>query len=217
MPVIDGWETSARIRSISSLDACRIIVLTSGATPRDSELRRTHRVDGYLLKPLIQDELYDAICSALSERTAVLSKTEQPILNEQDQKHRLSILVAEDVPINQKLIQRILEKMGHSVTIAHNGEEAVSLWRHARFDLIFMDIEMPVMDGFSATSAIRTAEEKQGGHIPIAAMTAHALQGAAEKCLAAGMDAYISKPFKSNDVLTVITRLTGSQADSPIN
>jgi CheY-like chemotaxis protein len=121
---------------------------------------------------------------------------------------QLSILVAEDVPINQKLIERVLEKLGHTVTIAQNGAETLQLWHHAHFDLIFMDIEMPVMDGVSATAAIREIERQRGGHIPISAMTAHALQGDAEKYLAAGMDAYISKPFKSSEVSAVILQLT---------
>jgi PAS domain S-box-containing protein len=208
MPGIDGWETSARMRSNPDLQNCRIIVLTSGASARDSELRRTHKIDGYLLKPIIQDELHASICQALSKATDAPHTPHDPLQKEPAPSRSLSILVAEDVLINQKLIQRILNKMGHEVTIAQNGEEALKLWRHARFDLIFMDIEMPVMDGYSTTAAIRSAEDKQGGHVPITAMTAHALQGAAEKCLEAGMDAYISKPFKSSDVRAVIDRLT---------
>jgi PAS domain S-box-containing protein len=128
----------------------------------------------------------------------------------------LSILVAEDVLINQKLIQRVLEKMGHTVTLAANGEEAVTIWHDAAFDIIFMDIEMPVMDGYSATATIRAIEEKQGGHVPITAMTAHALPGAAEKCLASGMDAYISKPFKTSDVRAVIDRLVPRRSHQPV-
>jgi PAS domain S-box-containing protein len=216
MPGLDGWETSARIRSsIPLLSGCRIIVMTSGASRQDSELRQSLRIDGYLLKPLIQEELYQSIRHVFrtpKEITGKNSTKQGPTAPER----RLSILVAEDVPINQRLIERVLEKMGHSVTIAGNGEEVLQLWRHASYDLIFMDIEMPVMDGITAMTTIRTIEQKQGGHIPITAMTAHAVHGDAEKFLAAGMDAYISKPFKSSDVRDVINRLTSPvESQSP--
>jgi CheY-like chemotaxis protein len=206
----DGWKTSACIRSIPILSECRIIVMTSAASQQDLELRHSLKIDGYLLKPLIQDELYKSICLALNVSSPESVFQASPEAVPVAPVPRLSILVAEDVPINQKLIERILVKSGHNVTIANNGEEALRLWRHNRYDLIFMDIEMPVMDGYSTTAAIRAIEEKQGGHVPITAMTAHALQGDAEKCLAAGMDAYISKPFRSGDVRAVISRLTAN-------
>jgi CheY-like chemotaxis protein len=182
--------------------------MASGASQQDKRLRKSLGIDGYLLKPLIQDELHVTIGRALNVSkpealppTPANSDANTPI-------RRLSILVAEDAAINQKLIERILEKQGHIITIANNGEEALKLWRHAAYDLIFMDIEMPVMDGYSATAAIRAAEQEQGGRVPIAAMTAHVLPGDADKCLAAGMDAYISKPFRNSDVQAVISRLT---------
>jgi PAS domain S-box-containing protein len=209
MPGLNGWDTIARIRSIAHMASCRIIVLTSAASAQDSDLRRSLNIAGYLLKPLIQDELYESIRQTLG--VAIPDTEPATVLKEPSRPARhLSILVAEDVPINQKLIMRVLEKLGHVVTIAHNGEEALKLWRHATFDLIFMDIEMPVMDGVSATAAIRDIERKRGGHIPITAMTAHALQGDAEKYIDAGMDAYISKPFKSSEVSAVILQLTAT-------
>jgi len=209
MPEMDGWETSARIRSNPALSDCRIIVMTSGTSRQDSERRQSLRIDGNLLKPLIQDELYESISRVfrVSGPEAVAPTAARSA--EAQTSRRLSILVAEDAPINQKLIERVLEKQGHTITIANNGEEAVQLWRHAVYDLVLMDIEMPVMDGYSAAAAIRSLEQEQGGHIPIAAMTAHVLPGDIEKCLTAGMDAYISKPFKSSDVRDAITRLTG--------
>ena len=208
MPGMDGWQASAHIRSIPALSACHIIVLTSAASQQDSELRTSLRIDCSLLKPLIQDELYESIRCSLTTSTPEPSLAGSVEAEPAPPLQRLSILAAEDVPINQKVIQRVLEKMGHTVTIASNGAETLQLWRHASYDLIFMDIEMPVMDGINATAAIRAIEQKQGGHIPIAAMTAHAVYGDAERFLAAGMDAYISKPFKSSDVRDVISRLT---------
>jgi PAS domain S-box-containing protein len=208
MPGLDGWETSARIRSIPALSECRIIVMTSAASQQDSGLRQSLRIDSYLLKPLIQDELYESIRLALKVPTPEVAPTTSTETASIVSFQQLSILVAEDVPINQKLIVRILEKLGHTVTIANNGEEAVQLWRHANYNLIFMDIEMPVMDGLSATAAIRAIEQDLGGHIPISAMTAHAVHGDAERFLAGGMDAYLSKPFKSSDVQDIISQLT---------
>jgi PAS domain S-box-containing protein len=209
MPGLDGWDTSARIRTLPALSNCRIIVMTSAASQQDSKLRKTLKIDGYLLKPLIQDELCEAIQSVLNSDATetILTSSTQSATRMLMQSY--SILVAEDVPINQALIKRILEKLGHTATLANNGEEAVQLWQQKTFDLIFMDIEMPVMDGVSATAAIRAIEEKQGGHIPISAMTAHAVHGDAERFLASGMDDYISKPFKSSDVAAVIARLLG--------
>ncbi|MDA8430308.1 MAG: response regulator [Geobacteraceae bacterium] len=215
MPGLDGWETSARIRSAPAISGCRIIVMTSTVSQQDAGLRQSLDIDGYLLKPLIQDELFESIRSALripaAEPARAISSGTAPLTPHQ----QLSILVAEDVPINQKLIERILAKMGHTVTIANNGEEALRLWQHNRYDLVFMDIELPVMDGLCATAAIRAIEREQGGHVPISAMTAHAVHGDAERFLAAGMDAYISKPFKSSDVRSVISRFSASAASHP--
>jgi CheY-like chemotaxis protein len=216
LPGEDGWQTAARIRSIPALSACPVIVMLNGASQQDAGLRRSLGINGYLLKPVLQDEIYETIRLVLKPPAAQsppeISADTVPAAALQ----RLSILVAEDVSINQKLIQRVLEKLGHTVTIANNGEEALQLWRHASYDLIFMDIEMPVMDGLSAVAAIRAIEYEQGGHVPIIAMTAHVLQGDAENFQAAGMDAYISKPFKSSDVRTCISRMT-DQAETPLS
>src|SRR5882672_3700242 len=108
---------------------------------------------------------------------------------------RLNVLVAEDNPVNQKLILALLGKRGHSVVVATNGLEALSQWKSGKFDLIFMDVQMPEMDGLTATRQIRQAETGRGAHISIVAMTAHAMAGDRERCLEAGMDDYISKPL----------------------
>ncbi len=207
MPGLDGWDTSARLRTLPALGECRIVVMTSAAAQQDSKLRKTLRIDGYLLKPLIQDELFETIQSILSSSAPLPLPTPSQGLTHHQTLPGYSILVAEDVSINQTLIKRILEKLGHTAVIADNGEEALRLWQNGRYDMIFMDIEMPVMDGVSTTTAIRAIEEKQGGHIPITAMTAHAVHGDAERFLASGMDDYISKPFKSRDVSAVIERM----------
>ena len=116
----------------------------------------------------------------------------------------------EDVEINQKVATKILEKQGHQVVVANNGREGVELWERETFDIVFMDIQMPEMDGYQATAAIRAREQESGRHTPISAMTAYAMKGDAEKCLAAGMDAFISKPIKAEELLMTIEKLVGS-------
>ena len=160
-----------------------------------------------LLKPLIQNELYDSIRAILKTASSGSIDAVPAKITPDEPSRKLSILVAEDVPINQALITRILEKMGHTVTMTANGEEALHAWQHAIFDMVFMDIEMPVMDGVAATVAIRAIEQKLGSHTPISAMTAHAVHGDAEKFLASGMDDYISKPFRSSDISAAIARM----------
>ena len=115
------------------------------------------------------------------------------------------ILLAEDNRINQRVAQRLLEKRGHTVVLAESGTEALKAWQKQSFDLILMDVQMPEMDGFEATAKIRN-QEKPGNHIPIIAMTAHALVGDRERCLAAGMDDYVSKPINSTDLFAAIDR-----------
>jgi PAS domain S-box-containing protein len=122
----------------------------------------------------------------------------------------LSILVAEDHPVNQQLIRRLLEKQGHQVTLAHNGREAVEATAAHRFDLVLMDVQMPEMDGFQATAAIRARERTGGGRMPIVALTAHAMSGDAERCLAADMDAYVSKPVDRARLAAVIARVAAA-------
>jgi CheY-like chemotaxis protein len=120
----------------------------------------------------------------------------------------LRILLAEDTVVNQRLALRILEKEGYQVALAKNGREALALWRSQPFDLILMDIQMPEMDGFQATSAIRHAEATANTHISIVALTAHAMTGDRERCLAAGMDDYLSKPLRKSDLLEMVARHT---------
>jgi CheY-like chemotaxis protein len=121
-------------------------------------------------------------------------------------------LVAEDNVVNQALIRRLMEKAGHTVTLVNNGIEVLEAIAETSFDLIFMDIQMPDMDGFTATAAIREQEKYDGRHVPIVAMTAHAMKGDSDKCLAAGMDGYVSKPIDRARLFEVITEVTGTVA-----
>ncbi len=125
----------------------------------------------------------------------------------------LNILVADDNPVNQRLAVRILGKAGHTVTVANNGQEALTAVGASAFDLVLMDVEMPIMGGLEATTLIRQREQATGQHVPVVAMTAHAIQGDREKCLAVGMDGYLSKPLRNSDLFAAIVAATN---DSPI-
>jgi two-component system, sensor histidine kinase and response regulator len=117
------------------------------------------------------------------------------------------MLVVEDNPVNQLLALRLLQKRGHSTVAAASGREALAALEKETFDVVLMDVQMPDMDGFEATRAIREKEQKTGEHVPIIALTAHAMRGDKERCMEAGMDAYISKPINVNELLTAIERV----------
>jgi CheY-like chemotaxis protein len=165
----------------------------------------------YLIKPIKQSELLDAILNALAcSRELVLQAEPKPIAAAPA--HRLHILVVEDNPVNQRLIARLLEKRGHAVTTANNGREALAVLypppggngAHPRVDVVLMDLQMPEMGGLEATAAIRQRERSSGEHIPIIAVTAHAMPGDRERCLQAGMDGYLSKPVQAAELIRVI-------------
>jgi two-component system, sensor histidine kinase and response regulator len=128
-----------------------------------------------------------------------------------EEKHRIRILLAEDNALNQTIAVRLLEKRGYSVTVAPDGQAAVEAFQTGGFELVLMDIQMPGMDGFEATAVIREKEKLTGGHIPIVAMTAHALVGDQERCLAAGMDGYVSKPIRTSELFATIERMLGDK------
>src|SRR5205823_6328444 len=121
-------------------------------------------------------------------------------------RRRLRVLLAEDNAVNQKLMVRLLEKWGHQVTVAANGQEALAATEREPFDLVLMDVQMPEVGGFEATAAIRAREKQTGGHLPVVAMTAHAMEGDRERCLAAGMDDYLPKPIQAHELLAVLGR-----------
>ena len=144
---------------------------------------------------------------ALSETPAQRSL---PVSASAQGRRHLRILLAEDNLVNQKVATRLLEKRGHTIVVAESGQEAITAWRRQSFDLILMDVQMPGMDGFEATAAIRQQEKLDATHIPIIAMTAHAMVGDRERCMAAGMDDYLSKPVNVTDLFAAIDRLLSS-------
>jgi len=127
----------------------------------------------------------------------------------------LRILLAEDNPVNQRLASRLLEKRGHSVVVAGNGREALEVLEKEYFDLVFMDVQMPVMDGFEATAAIRKKEGDSGIHLPVVALTAHAMKGDREKCLAGGMDGYLTKPIQPQELDELLQSYIARRAETP--
>jgi CheY-like chemotaxis protein len=160
------------------------------------------------VKPIRQGELLQGICNVLNLST----QKEAPLVTRhtlREEKNRSRVLLAEDNAVNQMLAVRLLEKRGYIVSIAGNGRAAVAALEKEAFDVVLMDVQMPEMDGFKATAAIRESERSTGRHTPIVAMTAHALKGDEERCLSAGMDAYISKPIRTNELFATIEKVLG--------
>jgi PAS domain S-box-containing protein len=195
MPEMDGFELAARIQAEPRLAGIPRIMLSSGVTGGDAERCRELGIAAHFSKPCAQHELHASLCAVLgasSRKTGVPVPSAPPLPHESA--HRLRVLLVEDHPVNQKLATSLLEKWGHEVFLATNGQEAVDRVASDRFDLILMDVQMPVMGGIEATQRIRLS----GNTTPIIAMTANAMEGDREFCLAAGMDDYIAKPVKAD-------------------
>jgi two-component system, sensor histidine kinase and response regulator len=207
MPEMDGFELAEKL-SRSPYRACAmVLMLTSGEHPGDIDRARGLGVYNYLLKPVRREELKDVIAKALGKQTAAQENVERPIPDSAPSalpSFRTRILLAEDNLVNQRLVQRVLEKEGHDVVAVGNGREAVEALKNASFDLVLMDVQMPGMDGLEATQAIRESERLSSAHVPIIALTAHAMKGDRERCLAAGMDAYLSKPIHAIDLSNIV-------------
>src|ERR1700687_4895200 len=196
MPEMDGFALAESIRANPDWNTATIMMLTSGGQYGDAKRCRELGVAAYLTKPIGQEELLNAILNAL--QPAPTEQISPPLVTRHSLREsgtHLNILLAEDNAVNQALAVRLLEKRGYSVTVAGNGKEALALLEKDSFDLILMDVQMPEMDGFAATAAIREKEKSSGAHLPIIAMTAHAMVGDRDRCLEAGMDDYISKPI----------------------
>ena len=213
MPELDGFDVAKIIKDDPSGEDVRIILLSSSGQRGDTDRCKEVGISGYLPKPIKQSDLFDAILMTMglpSEETPTVI-TRHKIY---EARETFNILLAEDNLINQTLAIKLLEARGHRVTLASNGVEAVAEFKKGDFDLILMDIQMPEMDGFEATKAIRDLEgesrkEKKSTieRIPIVAMTAHAMTGDREKCIAADMDDYVSKPIKPEALYSIINKV----------
>ena len=197
----------AAIRDIPGLRDLSIFALTSVMQEGAEERLREVGVTASLTKPVLSSELLSAIRDGGNRGRAGMSPTMVVEGVMQRASRPLRILLAEDHPVNQLFAQELLKRMGHTVTLAENGKEAVDAYAAGTFDMVLMDIQMPLMDGYEATAAIRSLEDAGGTHTPIVAMTAHAMEGDREQCLAAGMDAYIAKPVRPQALLAVIEQL----------
>ncbi len=206
MPETDGFQLVERLHDDPSLVNPRVIMLTSADQQGDLARCRDIGVECYLVKPVHKHELRSAIEVVL--QTAAPQAGASPITRSSmpAQRSALRILIAEDNAVNQKFLQRLLERMGHVTAVAGDGIEAVDFFKTGDFDVIFMDVQMPRMDGYAATAAIRELETGSAKHVSIIAMTAHALKGDREKCLAAGMDDYLSKPSRLSEIEHALQR-----------
>jgi signal transduction histidine kinase/DNA-binding response OmpR family regulator/HPt (histidine-containing phosphotransfer) domain-containing protein len=218
MPEMDGLTLAAKIREMPALAATHILLLTSGNRPADLARFRELGIEAYLLKPVRQDELLERIAQLISGGQADTSGAPQTRRAQETSDAQLNtanplrILLIDDNPINRQLAERILVQRGHHVRSASNGQEALDLVEREPFDLLLTDVQMPGIDGFEVTATIREREQRTGLHLPIIALTAHALQGDRERCLQAGMDGYVSKPVRARELFELITRLVPAAA-----
>lgn len=224
MPEMDGFELAYRIKHRPLLASATVMMLSSGQ--RADDVRRHELgIAACLTKPVKQSDLFDTILTVLSGAAAATHDTTAPPHGSLPLNHRrLHILVAEDNAVNQRLALKLLEKRGHTVVVAGNGKEALAAYTAQKFDLILIDVQMPEMDGFAATSVIRERETRAASagdeqiatatHIPIVAMTAHAMKGDRERCLAAGMDSYISKPLRAQQLYEIIESLVAPDTEA---
>jgi two-component system, sensor histidine kinase and response regulator len=217
MPVVDGFMLARRIRHDRSLARIPIIMLTSMGGV-DQATRRRARIDAVLTKPVKHSDLLDTLATLFGVSTrrppAHTPRRAPPPLPPRS----LRVLLAEDNVVNRKLVTKLLEKRGHTVKAVENGRAAVDLTASDAnaFNVVLMDLQMPEMSGFEATQAIREQESARGGHLPIVALTAHAMQGDRERCLQAGMDGYLSKPIDVNDLIATVERFGGDDAAASV-
>jgi CheY-like chemotaxis protein len=210
MPGVDGFEVAAGIQR--DLTETVVIMLTSAGLKGDAERCAELGIKTHLSKPVKRRDLLEAVRLALFGPPDPIGLSAASVMAAADQRH-FKILLTEDNLVNQTVAARFLEKRGHIVFVADNGRKALEAWREQSFDLILMDVQMPEMDGFDATGVIRAEEEirklerSSGDHIPIIAMTAHAMVGDRDRCIAAGMDDYVSKPISADDLFAAIDRV----------
>ena len=239
MPEMDGFALAAQMAAHPELSRSTLMMLSSAGRTSDQRRCSELGIAAHLTKPVRQSDLFDAIMRTLRAAPPNSTRGQSgspplPELGDGDlggegaaraqgedssakRRRSLRVLLAEDNPVNQRLARRLLEKRGHRPTVVCNGAEALAAAQREPFDLILMDVQMPEMDGFEATAAIRAMERRSGRHTPIVAMTAHAMKGDRDRCLAAGMDAYVSKPLIVDDLFrTVDTLIAADPTAGPL-
>ena len=204
MPEVDGFSLAERIATVYRGSPPKMILLTSGGAPA-LRGRRVKLFAAMLVKPVKQSDLLDAIVTAFATTASSRrARAKEPPRQTRDARTGLRVLVAEDNATNQKLVSAMLDQQGHTATVVGNGTLAVQRAAQEPFDVILMDVQMPEMSGIEATAAIRKQEEGTGRHLPIVALTARAMAGDREQCLAAGMDAYVAKPVRAAELFSAI-------------
>jgi signal transduction histidine kinase/CheY-like chemotaxis protein/HPt (histidine-containing phosphotransfer) domain-containing protein len=212
LPGIDGFDLVERIRKIPKCRQAKILMLITTATDEAQRCRRS-TVDAHLLKPVRKSDLSRTLTYLLTGNSTGNDAGEKE--NAETQCTGIRVLVAEDNLVNQTVLRGMLQKLGHLASLAANGQEAVALLQEGSFDLILMDVQMPVMDGISAIRLIREREKESRQHIPIVAVTAHSLKEDRDQCLQAGADAYLTKPVSSHAIAEVISLLMERRNESP--
>ncbi|MBY0525848.1 MAG: PAS domain S-box protein [Gemmataceae bacterium] len=216
MPDFDGFAVAERMKASPALARTAVLMLTSSGRPGDLDRCRELGIAAHLLKPVAQGELLEAVVRAL--RISLLRAEARAAAVREGtvvQRRALRILLAEDNRVNQRLAVGLLEKRGHHVVVADDGKQALAALNRHVFDLTLMDVQMPEIGGFEATALIRAGEKKSGQHMPIIAMTAYAMKGDRERCLASGMDGYVSKPVVAAELFQVIDEVMGTRRSSP--
>ena len=216
LPDIEGFDLAEAMRSADPPPQC-VIMLAGEGRRGDGARCRELGIAAYLPMPVIASDLLNAILLSVDpiddksgDRSALITRHSL-----REQKRQLRILLAEDNVVNQTLALRLLGKLGHQADVASNGEEALALHARNRYDLVLMDVQMPVMGGFEATARIREREAAGAARTPIVAMTAHAMKGDRERCLAAGMDGYLPKPVHAPKLVEVLIHHTGHDDPAP--
>ena len=217
MPMMDGFSLVERIRQRPELSTATIMMLTSAGHRGDAARCQELGVAAYLLKPIRQSELREAIARVLGakeQKGAIPLLTRYSLKDARDPLSTLRVLLVEDNPVNRLLATRLLEKRGHGVVVAENGREALDALENESYDLVFMDVQMPEIDGIEATLAIREREKTSGKHQPIIALTAHAMKGDHERCLDAGMDGYLSKPIRTQELDEILEKYVARRIEA---
>jgi PAS domain S-box-containing protein len=214
MPAMDGFEVASQVKRDPHLHSTTVILLTSAGHTEDMARAKSLGAAASVAKPVKQSDLWDAIITALHVAGRQKARPSVAQRRSRTAEHPLRILLAEDNPVNQEVAVHLIERRGHSVIVAENGREAVEAIERHKFDLVLMDVQMPEMGGLEATRVIREKEKGSGHHLPIIAMTAHAMQGDREQCLEAGMDGYLAKPIDPKTFLQTVEGISARSVGS---
>jgi CheY-like chemotaxis protein len=206
LPGMTGLDLAGSLRAHPRCASAPVVILTSSDRPDEPRKAAALADVSYVVKPVGHSMLLETVRQTLGARTGNDSQPAAPAVTPTRAARALRVLVAEDNTVNQRLTDHLLRRRGHTPTIVGNGRLAVEALARETFDLVLMDLQMPEMDGFEATAAIRASEAGSERHLRIVAMTAHAMDGDREKCLAAGMDDYVSKPIRRADLIAALGR-----------